>query len=211
MTKEYELTRNLRALLEQYEKSLPTNEFDSFKRFIGSEVQKYLNKLSVYPAGAERGRVVHQWVEEEIKKSAHIKTTCHRGCGYCCHLEVEITSDDAAVLGEVVKNGYKIDFDKLKRLANRDVRGQEWQAGVTTENSCVFLNENNECGIYLHRPISCRKHSVSSDPEFCKDVLQQNTKILYLPTVEVILSAVINLPDGSHGSFAKMLSRNLET
>ncbi|MGE5087391.1 MAG: YkgJ family cysteine cluster protein [Bacillota bacterium] len=202
-------TPHLRSILAQYNDILSQEEFLSFEKEVERLLNHYFAVLSDIPAGAERGRKVHDLIEEQEQLSSHIKTSCQRGCGACCHLEVEITRDDAVVLASSLDAGVEIDYAKLRNLSLRKRLDSEWARGVVKSNRCVFLGEDNACRNYQNRPTVCRKHSVISPAVECEKIGGQPVPKL-IPVAEIIMSAAINLPDNQYGSLAKMLQMVLD-
>lgn len=125
-------------------------------------------------------------VDEEI--------SCRRGCDYCCHLLVEISTLEASALAQWIQKRPKAqreEYIKKIKTRARDMRsllktkknGQKFIDPKGGEGDipdwvydkyfydksrpCVFL-KNGECQAYESRPSSCRLHMVSSDPELCR-------------------------------------------
>lgn len=91
------------------------------------------------------------------------------GCGNCCRETVVLLTDadvkrisegtgklpnefvrffgkDAVEMGQ--RHPLWVQFD-----SGRAVMGLKWRTG-----HCVFLDDDNRCGIYEHRPVVCREH-----------------------------------------------------
>ena len=202
-------TPHLKSILAQYKDILSSDEVLSFENEVDRLLNHYLVILSELPAGVERGKKVHALIEEQEQLSSHIKTSCQRGCGACCHLEVEITLDDAIVLAKSLEDGVDIDRAQLRSLSVRERLDAVWTRGVVSSNRCVFLGVDNACRNYKNRPTVCRKHSVISPAIECEKVGGQPVPKL-IPMAEIIMSAAINLPDNQYGSLAKMLQKVLD-
>lgn len=203
------MTPHLKSILAQYKDILSSDELLSFKNEVDRLLNHYLVILSEFPAGVERGKKVHALIEEQEQLSSHIKTSCQRGCGACCHLEVEITLDDAMVLAKSLEDGVDIDRAQLRSLSVRERLDSAWTRGVVISNRCVFLGADSACRNYENRPTVCRKHSVISPAIECEKVGGQPVPKL-IPMAEIIMSAAINLPDNQYGSLAKMLQKVLD-
>lgn len=203
-------TRLLTGIIESYSHKLSDLDFESLKRHIESKVNEYQLLLTRTSSGAARGRLVHSLVEKEISAAAHIRVSCAKGCGTCCHFEVDITGDDAEVLVDAIEGGVNIDLARLRGIATRDRKDEIWQKGPVPENRCVFLDDSYSCRVYESRPTSCRKHAVTSPAELCKQIESTNMSVRMIPMVEVIQSATLNLDDSVYGSFAKMLVAKLD-
>lgn len=197
-------TRLLKVAFQAYKDTLTPYEYESFVDFVHTMMNTLMKDLGGYSAGAERGRRLQELVDIEVSQHSHIKASCHRGCSACCHLEVEITSDEAALLSEAIADGVLIDSAHLAQLATRERNDEKWKGGVIPANKCVFLDTKGSCSAYTYRPSACRKAAVTSPAVDCGIVGAIVTPI-YMPKVEVIISAALNLPENGFGSFAKML------
>lgn len=71
------------------------------------------------------------------------------GCGLCCrHLIIEAELSDALREPRIVQRGYILDGrGKLPIL--------DAKVGLTDVGGCVFLGDDNRCGIYATRPHCC--------------------------------------------------------
>lgn len=202
-------TALLQSLLGQYQSLLAEDEYLSFAREVERLLQHYSDLLSAYPPGAERGRLVQALIDEQEQLSSHIKTTCKKGCGFCCHLEVEITYDDAMVLLESLRAGVSVNLERLASLSQRQRLDDEWKKGAVESNRCVFLGADNACRNYANRPTVCRKHSVVSAVEECAR-LGGNPVPKLMPMAEIIMSAAINQPGNEFAALPKMLQKVLD-
>lgn len=79
--------------------------------------------------------------------------TCQKGCSYCCHYDVQITSFEAEYI-----------YIKTGRPHNPDTPHT-----FNHEKPCPFLSSGGQCGIYPIRPIICRTFHAVGDPENCAD------------------------------------------
>ena len=121
------------------------------------------------------------------------KISCRKGCDYCCHLLVEISWEEALELAGYVRELAPEQQESLKmRIRKNAEKGRGlFRATPETENfcepyggdkdipediydsyfykmrtPCPFLTEG-ACSAYEHRPVSCRLHMVTSEPEIC--------------------------------------------
>ncbi|MBO9666069.1 MAG: YkgJ family cysteine cluster protein, partial [Bdellovibrio sp.] len=141
-------TPQLRSILENYQSLLSADEFSSFEKEVERLLGHYHGMLAALSPGQERGRKVHEWLHEQELASAHIKTTCQKGCGACCHLEVEVTRDDAIILADSVVQGMTVDSTHLRKLSSRVRLDSAWTGGYVPNNRCVFLGPDNACRNY---------------------------------------------------------------
>jgi Fe-S-cluster containining protein len=203
-------TRQLQSLLANYQSTLSEEHYQSFAQEVDRLVNHYLEILGNYKAGAERAQATQALVEKQNLLNSHIKTSCQKGCGACCHLEVEITEDDADLLARsILRQNLPYDKDRLQEQSQRVRLDEKWAQGVMTANRCVMLGEDNACSNYGDRPTICRKHSVTSPAELCGEV-GANPVPLVVPMNEIILSAALNLSGNSFGSLPKMLAAALK-
>lgn len=206
-------TPHLKAILSQYKETLSAEEYFSFEQEVDRLLKHYSDLLSALPPGAPRGRKVHELINEQEELSSHIKTSCQKGCGACCHLEVEITRDDAVVLADSLAvglaDGLPIDTSKLYQLSLRSRLDAAWSKGFVEANRCVFLGADNACRNYHSRPSVCRKHSVISAVEECEKIGGQPVPKL-MPMAEIIMSAAVSQPNNDFGSLSKMLQNVLD-
>jgi hypothetical protein len=197
-------TRLLKIAFKAYEDTLNPHDYESFVDFVNTMMATMIKDLKNYSPGQERARRLQELVDIEIAQHSHIKASCHKGCSACCHLEVEITSDEASLLAEAIADGVVIDSKQLELLAMRERNDEKWKGGVIPANKCVFLDGKGSCSAYSYRPSACRKAAVTSPATDC-GIVGAIIAPIYLPKVEVIISAALNLPESTFGSFAKML------
>ncbi len=202
-------TPQLRNLLFSYETTLSEEEFQSFEREVNRLLNHYSEILNSYRAGAERAQVAQALIDEQVEMNSHIKTSCQKGCGACCHLEVEITEDDADLLAYSIRNqNLVIDEKRLQELAQRTRLDKKWSEGAVSSNRCILLGADNACSNYANRPSVCRKHSVTTPAANCS-TLGASPVPLLIPMNEIILSAALNQPGNGFGSLPKMLEAAL--
>ena len=197
-------TRVLRSIFESYRNDLSEDDYLDFENHVKSLMQNYLIDFSKYKDSYQRGKYIHQLIEKEVLASSYIATSCKKGCGACCHLEVEITDTDASVLHQAIKEGAVIGLNRLLNQGQRNRQSEEWKRGAVEANRCLFLGIDNSCSVYSARPATCRKVAVVSDAKECSD---PSGKIipLTMPMAEIIISASLNLPENTIGSISKQL------
>ena len=201
-------TPQLRAAVAKLAESMPAAEFAGVVGSIRSAFIKYSARLLETTPGAERGRALHRMIEREMGVAGMFPTSCSKGCSGCCHYEVEVTRDEAAVLKERVEAGFAIDRARLAVQAARERRSAEWRRFGSADNRCVFLGAEGACGIYEDRPSICRKHMVTTPAAACTTDGAAVAPVQVL-LAEIALSAGLSLDGVEFGSLAKMLSREL--
>jgi Fe-S-cluster containining protein len=201
-------TPQLRAAVAKLAEAMPAAEFEGVIGSIRSAFMKYSARLLETAPGAERGRALHRMIEREMGVAGMFPTSCSKGCSGCCHYEVEVTKDEAAVLKERVEAGFAIDRARLAVQAARERRSAEWRKFGSADNRCVFLGAEGACGIYEDRPSICRKHMVTTPAAACTTDGAAVAPVQVL-LAEIALSAGLSLDGVEFGSLAKMLSREL--
>ncbi len=202
-------TPQLRALVGRHQAELPPEEFADLIANIRSAFDKYSAKLLSVPAGVERAVILHLLIEREMAAAAQIPVSCGKGCCTCCHYEVEITSDEAAVLRDLVRAGVAVDALRLDLQASRERKSPAWNTAVNPDNRCVFLGDDGACRIYEHRPSICRKHLVTSPAKACAPPSPVVLPVQIL-LAEIVLSAALSLEGTASGSLPRMLRAALQ-
>ena len=197
-------TPYLRASVERQRTKLVPAEFLEMIATIRSVFDKYTAKLEGVNAGADRARALHQLLDQALQSAAHIPVSCRKGCSGCCHYEIEITQDEAALLAAVVWGGVDVDYDRLAKQAARERKSAEWSNILRPENRCVFLDTDGACRVYEHRPSACRRHLVTSPAEACSTPGQPVAPVEVL-LAEILLSAALSLEGVTYASLSKML------
>lgn len=201
-------TPQLRAAVAQQQRNLSPADFADLLAGIRGLFVKYYAKLAEFSPGAARARAVHQLIDREMKAADGLPLTCGKGCSGCCSYEVEVTSDDAALLAEVVRSGVAIDRARLAVQAARERKSPEWRQFGRPENRCVFLGADHACGIYEARPSICRKHIVTSPASACVTEGAPVAPVQVL-LAEIVLSAALSQPGVEFSSLSKLLTAAL--
>lgn len=146
-------------MTEQEFKQLVLNKVNYGKPFV----------LAVYEAMDEAGasRDQGQWA-------------CHRGCSFCCHQMVQVTSGEIEVIVRflkkmprkirraIIKHAWKMVvkymewFQSIGGKKNPKAYDQHWVAEQWRGKVCPFLSNDGACSIHPVRPIDCRTlHSIT--------------------------------------------------
>jgi Fe-S-cluster containining protein len=154
---------------------------------------------------------IDERVKQMLATSPHAKDVkCAKGCAACCHLNVDITTQEAQLLAHWMgEQGIEIDAQRLERQAA--TTPATWSTLAPEDRPCVFLGEDRACKVYEHRPGACRKYVVVTDPEFCDNQLHPNHDVGILFDVEAELMHAAATKAHGIGSMAVMLSKALET
>lgn len=109
---------------------------------------------------------------EEEKGTCDRPISCEKGCGNCCHILVTATNPEAkAALSFAKEKGLDIDFNRLQRQAILGADEESYVHMNIQDRRCVFLQDNNECGIYEKRPLACRCMFSVTDKNICHSPL----------------------------------------
>jgi len=141
---------------------------------------------------------------DNLAKNTDHKINCGKGCSFCCFQHVVITDDEGKLMTKYAKEkGVEIDYEHLKRQnVPSDV---EYNKLSVKDRKCIFLDSFASCSIYDHRPMSCRKVLVVSDPLDCDTENRPGAKVGQLTDTEaeVIASAALNVTES--GGIAEIL------
>ncbi|MFA7613602.1 MAG: YkgJ family cysteine cluster protein [Candidatus Caldatribacteriota bacterium] len=127
-------------------------------------VQLVFEQLLKTSDPVRRAEIVHELVDHFIVSAfsnelVQKMSPCKKGCAHCCHNEVSVTEDEIDLI--IQKANPIIDKDLLKK------QKENFSKLSYEERKCVFLDENNSCSIYPHRPSVCRTNAVIGEPEQC--------------------------------------------
>jgi Fe-S-cluster containining protein len=116
----------------------------------------------------------HRKVDEVLGQSIaghRVQVACTRGCGYCCHMQVEILPPEGFALAA----GLRKHFDAARlagviaRLRDNAARTRELglEGRKRANMACALLGEDGACTAYEARPAQCRRFH-STDLAVCK-------------------------------------------
>lgn len=183
---------------------------DSLKR-MGSRDRSHVRELYEYWSGECRASVtkdpasvaysLHIPIDEQVHalltthpKAPEVK--CHRGCAGCCHLNVDVTPHEAALLRyAAARHDIAIDEDRLDRQAATDGDLDKWRKLDPADRACIFLAPDRSCAVYEYRPAACRKYLVITEPELCDSFKYPGgaVGILFSVEAEVIQTAAMTV------------------
>lgn len=103
MRRNYLYTDNLREILSQ----VTPKEYLKVHEEIDYYIEEY-NKMKKEKGGAATAyyclTILQQLIDAGLETKAGQSVTCHKGCSFCCNIEVSITEDEAELLAMVVNN-----------------------------------------------------------------------------------------------------------
>lgn len=205
------LTRSLKNFISEQQSAFTEDVFLRFLEALSEELDRLRDLLMQVPSGPARAQRIHQMVDAEMEQEKSIPISCTKGCNHCCHMEVEITSDEALILKGILADGFAIDRDRFIRQSQRPLQDETWRRRhFHPENRCIFLAADGACSVYEARPVMCRRHTVTSPAVHCQS-LEQAISIRYFPRVDLIISAANEDPALRVGPLAKMLALTTAT
>ena len=109
------LTHNLKTFLKELQIKHPPATIAKTGASIFQCFNVFFTNLSSYPMGRARAIAAYKLLDRELKISANMAATCQKGCNACCHLDKEITYDEADLLSFLIKNGVRCDTQLLEK------------------------------------------------------------------------------------------------
>lgn len=203
------LTRSLKKFILDQQSTLQPAQFEEFIGSMHDALNEAKTELQTVKPGISRARKLHQMVDQEISQAHHLKASCQKGCSACCHIEVEITTYETEILAELVAKGHVIEQARWFEQSARAVGDPLWKKGNhDVKNKCLFLDPAGSCSIYDHRPVMCRRHSVTSPAQLCQ-TLDAPITLRYFPRVDLLISAANEDLGLEIGPLAKMLNKKM--
>lgn len=102
---------------------------------------------------------------DDVTALARPHSACRKGCSHCCHIEVLLPEQEAALIGKRI--------GVTPRQVPGDTRAGDLHLNGY-ESPCPFL-QKGLCSIYEHRPLVCRKHvSLDRDALLCELIGEPN-------------------------------------
>lgn len=108
---------------------------------------------------------------------------CKKGCSFCCHQEVTITSAEADLL--------------LRAEQGKEAEINWNQAEIRSKKSsltgvkCPLLSFNGTCSAYKYRPAQCRTQLAISSPQNCDTSIENQVAYVNVQHSEMIVTAIL--------------------
>ena len=187
--------------------------FANITHFIMDHLKKIHSPL-------EKARFVHNVVDDynrEVFAHPLVKelVPCKKGCAGCCHTQVSVTDDEAALLVSNIEDGLKIDFNKLEKQMKAANDETDFYSLSYEDRMCVFLGSDNQCQVYQDRPSVCRTNAVLGSAVQCSTVngLEANQSLRLVKTEKAdmaIIGSFLSAKESGSLSFmvGKLLKKN---
>jgi Fe-S-cluster containining protein len=203
------LTHNLKTFLKELQIKYPPATIAKTGASIFQCFNVFFTNLSSFPMGRARAIAAYELLDRELKISANMATTCRQGCNACCHLDKEITYDEADLLAFLIKNEVRCDMRLLEKQIAQHGRNRKNGHRSKSAARCPLLGKNQLCKVYEYRPMVCRKYSVTSSPDEC---YKKHGMIRQIPLIaeEVVVSAALSCRGNYYDSMPIMLGKALE-
>lgn len=214
-------THGLHNLLKKLERSMPPPSYQRLLDQIAVKWHTTQRSMAEQHPGKNRAKLAHKAVQEAVdhdladhlaKPNAE-KPSCRAGCSGCCHMQTEITGDEAALYAEMIEHGLKVDMVKLEHQATTTYDDITWWRQSTKDKACLFLGEDGKCRIYANRPLACRKYYVFTPAEKCSEVSQTGSievGVIALPNAEIVTSAIMDLQKSTIMNMPKNIWKHLK-
>jgi Fe-S-cluster containining protein len=113
---------------------------------------------------------ISRWIDDYRSRGGRIY--CDRGCRNCCSLAVHATFPEALLVAELVTMAMAGALEKhVARLTESLTEDTDLKTYLRlhrrTVGSCPFLDEDGACGVYRHRPFSCRSLLSTRPGDWC--------------------------------------------
>ncbi|WPU64298.1 YkgJ family cysteine cluster protein [Peredibacter starrii] len=186
-------------------------ELKSKSEFL-SMVQNIINELQQLSSPITRAKFIHNLIEElnrDVFSNPLVEqlSPCKMGCSACCHTQVSVTQDEAALMALLVREGIGIDLDLLELQAIAKNDSDEFYKIPYSKRACVFLDENGACRIYKNRPSVCRTNAVIGEIDQCDTSSEiKPTRLIKTPKSDLVIYASFMDAEDS-GTLPYMLSK----
>jgi Fe-S-cluster containining protein len=137
--------------VEQTKYVIAQKMLEAFPASLEQVVNQKLKRIELDNASVKSKIKKLQLLTSEVRQVTQDLVPCKRGCSACCHVKVEMSQDEAEIIGDFLKITPK-KLPKGIRMLSQSALGR-------ADTPCPFL-KNHECSIYEVRPIACRNYVV---------------------------------------------------
>ena len=111
---------------------------------------------------------------------------CGKGCHHCCHFPIQVPQQTIADISAHLSQ--TLAAEELAELIIKLQHNISARVAPLFRAPCPFLDEENACSIYHHRPLSCRWFS-SPDAQVCEQSVADGRSIQQHPVQSRIYQA----------------------
>ena len=143
------------------------------------DVERFLDRLHQKSRRAVTLAVINAKTSDELSPEAREMVSSGPSCGSCtakvkgcCYLAVSAVLVEALPAARrVIDSGMDTpEFRERLHAVGDSMESMKQEEWFETMTPCVFLTEDQRCGIYSIRPSPCRSHIVFSPPENCEPI-----------------------------------------
>lgn len=180
-----------------------------------SIVHSILDRLRKITSPTDRAVLVHQQVDtfnQEVFAHPLVKqfSPCKMGCDGCCHTQVSVTDDEAALLVLKINEGVSFSQERLAIQMQAQNDSDAYYKISYADRRCIFLDEHGACKVYEHRPSVCRTNAVIGEASQCDtSVSILPTRLIKTPKSDMVIYASF-LFSRSSGTLPFMVSKALK-
>lgn len=186
------MTKQLVSIVEAHG-GLETGLYRAIQERVLFYVALYKKARTIDKLGALKG--IFELTDQILIEESDPTTSCKKGCSFCCHVPVDITTTEAALIGHYCKERH---IPISKKYLKKQLRIAPSDIPLSDCSACIFLKDK-ECSIYPARPMNCRKHLVASEPKRCDSKTYRppdnRVQIVSSHHLEALASAIINVGD----------------
>lgn len=187
------ITQQLISILEA-NGGLGTGPHRAIQERVIFYIAQYKKARTIDKLGALIG--IFELADQVLTEENDPTTSCKKGCSFCCHVPVEITATEAALIGHYCKERH---IPISKKYLKKQLRIATSEIPLSDCSACIFL-KHKECSIYPVRPMNCRKYLVASEPKRCDSKTYRppdnRVQVVSSHHLEALASALINVGDG---------------
>lgn len=154
-----------------------------------SLLKTHLKEFTLMRAGKQKAKHLYHLIDEQLSTIDLSKTSCQKGCHFCCYHPIEITSSEKDNIKQLIQFADKKRLSyQVDQIFNDDIY-ENWDY---KQQACVFLDEQGSCTIYQQRPLICRLTYVTSASENC-DYRNNKERINHHPVTKAAIIALAYL------------------
>lgn len=180
-----------------------------------SIVHSILDRLRMISSPIQRAKLVHKEVDRfNLEVFAHplVKqfSPCKMGCDGCCHTQVSVTDDEAALLVLKINEGVSFSKQRLALQMEAENNSEAYYKISYADRRCIFLDDQGACKVYEHRPSVCRTNAVLGEASQCDtSVSIKPTRLIKTPKSDMVIYASF-LFSKSSGTLPFMISKAMK-